>query len=125
MVSDRNHSFELLRKSRQCALNIPTLEIAEQVVRCGNSNGATTDKFEKLGLTRRPPKLVRAPLIEECFASLECQLADTRMVPKYGFFVLQVLKAGWIPPTPTPAPCITAVTAASWSQARRFSCAHG
>ncbi|HEY1182171.1 MAG TPA: flavin reductase, partial [Rhodocyclaceae bacterium] len=36
VVSGRNFSFEALRKTRQCVLNIPTEEIAAQVVACGN-----------------------------------------------------------------------------------------
>lgn len=97
VVSDRNHSFGLLKASRECAINIPTADIAEKVVGCGNTTGAKTDKFKRFGLTPRPATVVHAPLIEECYASLECRVVDTRMVSKYAFFVLQVLKA-WVDP---------------------------
>jgi flavin reductase (DIM6/NTAB) family NADH-FMN oxidoreductase RutF len=97
VVSDRNHSYGLLKASRECAINIPTVEIAEKVVGCGNTTGAKTDKFDRFGLTPRPAAVVRAPLIEECYASLECRVVDTGMVPKYVFFVLEVLKA-WVDP---------------------------
>ena len=33
----------------------------------------------------------------ECFANLECKVADTRLVNKYNLFVLEVLKA-WTDP---------------------------
>lgn len=97
VVSDRNHSYGMLKASRECAINIPTVEIAEKVVGCGNTTGAKTDKFDRFGLTPRPAAVVRAPLIEECYASLECRVVDTGMVPKYVFFVLEVLKA-WVDP---------------------------
>ena len=32
VISNRNYSFELLRASRECVINIPTLELAEKVV---------------------------------------------------------------------------------------------
>jgi flavin reductase (DIM6/NTAB) family NADH-FMN oxidoreductase RutF len=32
-------------------------------------------------------------LIVECFANLECKVADSRLVNKYNLFVLEVLKA--------------------------------
>jgi len=35
--------------------------------------------------------------VAECFANLECKVADTRLVNKYNIFVLEVLKA-WIDP---------------------------
>jgi flavin reductase (DIM6/NTAB) family NADH-FMN oxidoreductase RutF len=97
VVSNRNHSYGLLKKSRECAINIPTADIADKVVGCGNTTGARTDKFRKFGLTRGPAAVVHAPLIEECYANLECRIADSSMVSKYAFFVLEVLQA-WVDP---------------------------
>ena len=98
VVSGRNFSFEALKATRQCVLNIPTKELAEKVVDCGNSSGRRTDKFKTFGLTPLPAKLVGAPLIAECYANLECRVADTRLLNRYNFFVLEVLKA-WIDPS--------------------------
>lgn len=41
--------------------------------------------------------LVRVPLVAECYANLDCRVVDTRMVARYGLFVLEVVKA-WIDP---------------------------
>lgn len=98
VVSGRNFSFEALRKTRQCVLNIPTEEIAAQVVACGNMSGQRRDKFAAIGLTPQPAQEVGAPLIAECYASLECRVADTRLVNRYNFFVLEVLRA-WVDPS--------------------------
>ncbi len=95
VVSDRNYSYRLLRASKECVLNIPTRAIATKVVGCGNTTGARVDKFSRFGLTTRRGRLVAAPLIDDCYASLECHVADTRIVNKYGFFVLEVLRA-WV-----------------------------
>jgi hypothetical protein len=54
-------------------------------------------KFEKFGLTPAPAACVGAPLVAECFANLECEVADTRLVNEYNLFVLEVLKA-WADP---------------------------
>jgi len=66
-------------------------------VGCGNTSGAAVDKFKSFGLTPKPAAEVGAPLIEECFANLECKVVDTKMVATYCFFVLEVVKA-WIDP---------------------------
>ncbi len=95
VISNRNHSFGLLKATRECVINIPTVELAEQVVGCGNTSGESVDKFARFGLTAEPASLVGAPLIAECFAHLECRVVDTRMVPKYCFFVLEVVQA-WV-----------------------------
>jgi len=98
VVSGRNFSFAALKATRQCVLNIPTAELATQVVGCGNTSGRRKDKFAAFGLTPVPAALVGAPLIAECYANLECRVVDTRLVNRYNYFVLEVLKA-WIDPS--------------------------
>ena len=93
VVSAGNHSQSLLRASRQCVLNIPTVELARQVVGCGNCSGAEIDKFRRFKLACRPATQVTAPLLDDCYASLECQVVDTRMVRRYEQFVLEVVAA--------------------------------
>lgn len=95
IVSDRNHSFAALKATRECAIGIPTRELAAKVVACGNTSGRDVDKFAEFGLTAAPASLVRAPLVDECYAHLECRVVDTRMVPKYCLFVLEVV-AAWV-----------------------------
>ena len=97
VMSDRNHSFALLQASKECVINIPTVELAEQVVGCGNTSGAKIDKFRRFGLTPLPAKKVGAPLIAECHASLECRVVDATLVSKYSMFVLEVVQA-WMDP---------------------------
>ena len=95
VLSGRNFSFEALRATRECTLNIPTVELAKAVVGIGNCSGRTGDKFAKFGLTPVPASEVEAPLVAECYANLECRIADTREVNRYNFFVLEVVKA-WV-----------------------------
>lgn len=97
VVSGNNYSFDALKATRECVINIPTAELAQQVVAVGNSSGRKVDKFARTGLTAAPASLVQAPLIAECYANLECKVADTRLVNAYNFFILEVLKA-WIDP---------------------------
>jgi len=97
IVSGRNFSFAALQATRQCVLNIPTAELAAQVVGCGNTSGRRKDKFAAFGLTPLPAAIVGAPLIAECYANLECRVVDTRLMNRYNFFVLEVLKA-WLDP---------------------------
>ncbi len=97
IVSNRNHSFGMLKATGECVINIPTAEMAASTVGCGNASGRKTDKFAAFGLTPVKASRVKAPLIAECYANLECRLIDARMVARYNFFVLEVVKA-WIDP---------------------------
>jgi flavin reductase (DIM6/NTAB) family NADH-FMN oxidoreductase RutF len=97
VISGNNHSFAALKATKECVLNIPAMNLAKQVVGVGNCSGSKLDKFKKFKLTPMPASLVAPPLIAECFANFECNVIDTRMVNKYNFFVLEVLKA-WLDP---------------------------
>ena len=98
VVSNGNYSFATLKTTKECVINIPTVELAKTVVACGNTSGSNVDKFEKFSLTPVAAKLVKSPLIAECYASLECKVVDMKLVTKYNFFVLEVVQA-WIDPT--------------------------
>jgi flavin reductase (DIM6/NTAB) family NADH-FMN oxidoreductase RutF len=97
VVSERDYSFAALRKTRECVIAIPAVNLAQKVVGVGNTSGRNVDKFATFGLTPLPATRVAAPLVAECFANLECKLVDTRLVNKYNIFVLEVLKA-WTNP---------------------------
>jgi hypothetical protein len=51
VISGRNHTFSLLQSSGECVINIPTVQLARQVVACGNCTGRRVDKFTAFGLT--------------------------------------------------------------------------
>lgn len=97
VISNRNYSFDILKTTKECVINIPTVELAKQVVGCGNCSGQKVDKFKKFSLTPTDASCVMAPLIEECYANLECKLVDGKMITKYNLFILEVVKA-WIDP---------------------------
>ena len=97
VMSESNYSFAALKATKQCVINIPTVELAAKVVGVGNRSGRRIDKFAAFGLTPRPARQVEPPLIDECYACLECRVTDARMAKRYNFFVLEVLKA-WIDP---------------------------
>jgi flavin reductase (DIM6/NTAB) family NADH-FMN oxidoreductase RutF len=95
VMSDRNYSFAALKATKQCVLNIPTVELAKQMIGCGNTSGRRTDKFARFRLTPVPAARVAPPLIAECYANFECRVIDARLAAKYNFFILEVVKA-WI-----------------------------
>ncbi len=93
IISSENYSFDLIRRSRECIINIPTVELAAKVVGIGNCSGKDTDKFAAFKLTAEPGDKVKAPLIRECYANFECRLVDARLVQHYNYFIFEVVKA--------------------------------
>lgn len=97
VISNRNYSFDRLKVEKECAINIPTIELAKQAVDCGNTSGRKIDKFKTFDLTPIAASKVGAPLIDECYANIECRLVDSRWAQQYNFFVLEAL-AAWTDP---------------------------
>ena len=93
VIAGGNHSFDMVRRSRECVINVPTLALARTAVAIGNCSGRDVDKFGKFALTPVPALKVKAPLIAECYACLECRLHDARLVNAYNFFIWEVVKA--------------------------------
>lgn len=86
-----NYSFAALRKTRECVLAIPTVDLLDSVVGIGTCTGADTDKFSRFALTALPGKAVKAPLIAECLANIECKVVD--VVSAHNIVVLEGVAA--------------------------------
>jgi flavin reductase (DIM6/NTAB) family NADH-FMN oxidoreductase RutF len=93
VIAGGNHSFDMIRRSGECVINLPTTALTGKVVRIGNTSGAEIDKFQAFGLTADKAGAVGAPLIRECHAHFECRLHDDALVDKYIFFIFEVVKA--------------------------------
>jgi flavin reductase (DIM6/NTAB) family NADH-FMN oxidoreductase RutF len=88
-----NHSFNALMHTKECVLAIPTVDLAEKVVGIGDCSGSCVDKFKKFELTPLSAADVKAPLISECLACIECRVTDYLKPP--GIFILEGIRA-WI-----------------------------
>ena len=86
-----NYSYAALQKSRECVISIPTVDLIDTVVGVGTCSGADTDKFAQFKLTRLKAKHVRAPIIKECLANIECRVVD--IVTQHNIVVLEGVAA--------------------------------
>ena len=93
VIATGNHSFQMIRDSGECVINLPTQDLVDQVAKIGNVSGDSVDKFSRFGLTPVPAQHVKAPLIGECHASFECRLHDDVLVDKYNYFIFEVVAA--------------------------------
>ena len=93
VIASSNHSFDLVRQSRECVINLPTTSLLDAVVGVGTSSGSEVDKFERFGLTPEAIEGVDAPAVRECHAQFACRLHDDSLVDKYNFFIWEVVAA--------------------------------
>ncbi len=88
-----NHSFRALVHERECVIAVPGVDLARKVVAIGACSGAGTDKFETFALTPIRAKAVKAPLVGECLANIECRVVDH--IRKHDLFVVEAVRA-WV-----------------------------
>ncbi|KAB7767505.1 flavin reductase family protein [Xanthomonas maliensis] len=92
-IARGNRSFDLIRRSRQCVINVPTVALLDTLVDIGNCSGSEGDKFARFGLTAVESAQVDAPAIAECPASFECRLHDGRQIARHNLFVFEIVRA--------------------------------
>jgi flavin reductase (DIM6/NTAB) family NADH-FMN oxidoreductase RutF len=95
IIGPWDHSYQALRASGECVIAIPTVDLARKVVDVGNCSGAEIDKFTKFSLKPLPAAQVKAPLVAECLANIECRVTDTTLVEKYYLFILEAVRI-WV-----------------------------
>jgi flavin reductase (DIM6/NTAB) family NADH-FMN oxidoreductase RutF len=88
-----NHSYNALKKTKECVIAVPTVDLAKTAVQIGSCSGARIDKFKKFKLTPLKAENVSAPLIKECYANIECRIVDH--IEKHNIFILDGL-AVWV-----------------------------
>jgi flavin reductase (DIM6/NTAB) family NADH-FMN oxidoreductase RutF len=93
LVAPRRYSHELIERSKEFVINVPTMELLEKAIKCGKVSGRGHDKFAEFGFTPKPGRMVRAPYIEECVAHIECRLANQVSTGDHTLFIGEVVAA--------------------------------
>ncbi len=86
-------SYKAIQESGEFVVNIPTFDMAEKVTFAGRKSGKDIDKFVELSLTPRKAKRVKAPVIEECVAHLECKVWKTIEAGDHDLIIAEIVAA--------------------------------
>lgn len=92
-VAPKRHSYELLRKSKDFAINVPDKKLLRQTEFCGTKSGRKVDKFESSGFTRQKATKISAPLIAECPVNIECVKVKEVEAGDHSWFVGEIVAA--------------------------------
>lgn len=92
-VGPRRYSHGLIDETKEFVLNIPTMEIVKETLFCGMRSSRNTDKFKETALTASPARKVKAPIIKECVAHLECKLHKQVSAGDHTLFIGEVIAA--------------------------------
>ena len=90
-IRPSRHSHELLLKSGEFVIHLPSARLARQVDYFGTFTGKKVDKFEKCGFTQELADTVGAPRIAECPVALECRVTERVPLGSHDMFLAEIL----------------------------------
>ncbi len=87
------YSRELIAAGGEFVVNVPPEGLRPKVYLCGSRSGRDADKFQEAGLTARPARRVKPPVVGECAAFMECLVRREVEAGDKVIFVGEVVEA--------------------------------
>ena len=92
-IGKKSCSYELIRSSKEFIVNVPPAKLKPKIYYCGYHSGYQVDKFKETGLTAQPARKVKAPVIGECVAYMECKVVQEIETGDKNLFIGEVVEA--------------------------------
>ena len=90
-VRPERHSHDIIKQSGEFVINLTTSAMCRETDFCGVKSGRDTDKLSACGFHTVPAQKVAPPLIEECPLSLECKVADEKLLGSHTMFLAEII----------------------------------
>jgi flavin reductase (DIM6/NTAB) family NADH-FMN oxidoreductase RutF len=80
-VRQNRYTYECLLAAKDFTVSVPAPgKLKDELFLCGTKSGRDLDKFAAAGLTPRPSRLVRTPVVGECLTHYECRVMARTLV---------------------------------------------
>lgn len=93
----KSRSLINIERTKEFVVNIPTAQIAEEAIGTSLKVGKGQNKFDRSGFTRTLSTCVGPVGIEECVASLECEVCDLRYFGDHALVIGEIVCAHFDP----------------------------
>lgn len=90
-VRPERYSYNLIKESKEFAINLTTEKLAYATDWCGVRSGARYDKFKEMNLTKEKAQFINVPLIKESPVSIECKVIEEKNLGSHTMFIAEVL----------------------------------
>ena len=87
------YSYKLITSTKEFVVNVPPSELRKEIYYCGFHTGYDVDKFKETGLTPKPARAVKVPIIDECVAHMECEVRQAIEAGDKSLIVGEVVEA--------------------------------
>lgn len=90
----RHYSWPYIARTGELGLNVPDASLADAVFGCGTTTGHDgVEKWDRFGLTRLPAEQIKAPLVDDAVANLECRVSQVVDLGASALLVAQIVAA--------------------------------
>ncbi|MBR5632791.1 MAG: flavin reductase family protein [Clostridia bacterium] len=84
-------SYEIISKSREFIINLPSSHIIRSIDFCGVRSGRKLDKFKECRLTKEKATQVACPAVAESPISIECRVTDIVKLGTHDMFMADIV----------------------------------
>ena len=84
-------SYEIISKSREFIINLPSSHIIRSIDFCGVRSGRKLDKFKECRLTKEKATQVACPAVAESPISIECRVTDIIKLGTHDMFMADII----------------------------------
>jgi len=92
-VRPERYSHNLILESGEFVVNVPSFDLAQEVLFCGRRSGREHDKFKATSLRTQKARKVHAPIIKECVGHLECRVFKTVRAGDHTLIIGKIIEA--------------------------------
>ena len=85
------YSYEIISKSREFIINLPSSHIIRSIDFCGVRSGRRLDKFKECRLTKEKATQVACPAVAESPISIECRVTDIVKLGTHDMFMADII----------------------------------
>ena len=93
-VRKERASYEIIKKTGEFCVNIPTYKIAAALDYCGVRSMRDHDKFAEMKLTKEKSFEVSCPSVAQCPLTLECKVFDVKESGSHDIFMADIVAVG-------------------------------
>lgn len=84
-------SYDNIKQSKECVINIPTKEMVKIVDYCGVKSGRKEDKIKHFGLKLNDGVNINTPSLDASPIALECKLKSITPLGTHDLFLLEIV----------------------------------
>jgi len=88
-IAPSRYTYKLVERYGELVVSVPSVNMLRDVWIAGSEHGP--EKLSRMSLTMRKASKVKAPIIEEALANLECRVVDKRSYGDHDLFVGEVV----------------------------------